>query len=219
MDFFKNFNQVFQITRPEHARFFQIARHGVETVGDMLTCRIWIQRHTPQPQQHEDELLHVAQEFAQSLAKQLGAEFSVTRDGDHDFSLRFTPPAPEVFGEYHPAPAFTGRPAQSDLDALTDHAMRNWRVLVGELSGFEDAKEATRYAKAYGLEDTAEAIETRIMQASVKQYRAALLDAADGMTDDDPLLPVIERIDAIPAGTIQAAINTTLNRFGVIEYL
>lgn len=219
MDFFKNFNQVFQITRPEHARFFQIARHGVETVGDMLTCRIWIQRHTPQPQQHEDELLHVAQEFAQSLAKQLGAEFSVTRDGDHDFSLRFTPPAPEVFGEYHPAPAFTGRPAQSDLDALTDHAMRNWRVLVGELSGFEDAKEATDYAKAYGLEDTADAVETRIMQATVKRYRDALLGVAADVMDDDPLCTVLERLDAIPAAVIQDAIETTLNGLGVLDYL
>lgn len=215
---FENFNHFFQTARQEHTRWYQIARQGVETVNDMLTCKVWIQAHTPQPQQHADELLHVAEAFAQDLSKRLDAEFSVTRDGEHEFSLRFTPRPAEVFGEFHPAPAYTGK-TQSDFDAIADHASRNWRKLVSDLSGFNDAQEATKYAKFHGLEDTAEAVETRIIQASVKQYRAALLDAADGMEDDDPLLPVIERLDRIPAAVIQDAINATLNGFGVIDYL
>lgn len=216
---FENFNFLFQAARQEHTRWHQIARQGVETVNDMLTCRVWIQAHTPQPQQHADEVLHVAEAFAQDLSKRLDAEFSVTRDGDHEFSLRFTPRPAEQFGEFHPAPAFTGKPSQSDFDAIADHAARNWRTLVSELSGFNDASEATAYAKFHGLEDTTEAVYDRIMQASVKAYRAALLDVADGMEEGDPLLPVIERLDRIPAAVIQDAINATLNGFGVIDYL
>lgn len=215
---FENFNHFFQTARQEHTRWHQIARQGVETVNDMLTCKVWIQAHTPQSQQHEDEFLHVAEAFAQDLAKRLDAEFSVIRDGEHEFSLRFTPRPAEHFGEYHPAPAYTGK-AQGDFDAIADHAARNWRTLVSELSGFNDASEATAYAKFHGLEDMADAVYDRIMQASVKAYRAALLDVADGMEEGDPLLPVIERLDAIPAAMIQDAISSTLNFLGVIDYL
>lgn len=110
---------------------------------------------------------------------------------------------------------------QADTDALYNLAASRWGELVLSLSDFADADQATAHAKKYSLKSTAQAVEDSLFAKSDAALRDALLEQADGMEDDSPFYPAVERLldGAIPASLVREAIIAAANVFGVVNYL